>query len=137
MGESKTPKPFIAACDKFKFLDKLLFAAENEENCPESTESTQNPPLKQIPELQPIIRAIKTIVNEASDESGWLNAGTLGSILVKRFPEFDVRNFGFSKMTPFLESIDTVETRREDLGKNGVQIVYVKNKKKKRYNKNF
>jgi uncharacterized LabA/DUF88 family protein len=136
MGESKTPKPFIAACDKFKFLDKLLCAAENEDNCPESTEDSKRPHLKQIPELQPIIKAIKTIVNETSDESGWLNAGTLGSILVKRFPEFDVRNFGFSKMTPFLESIDTVETRREDLGKNGVQIVYVKNKKKKKYNKN-
>lgn len=132
MGESKTPKPFIAACEKFKFLDILLCAAENEDNCPDSQEEKIIPPLKQSTELQPIIKAIKTIVNETSDESGWLNAGTLGSILVKRFPEFDVRNFGFSKMTPFLESINTVETRRENLGNNGVQIVYVKNKKRRR-----
>lgn len=132
MGESKTPKPFIAACEKFKFLDILLCAAENEDNCPDNQEEKNIPPLKQSAELQPIIKAIKTIVNETSDESGWLNAGTLGSILVKRFPEFDVRNFGFSKMTPFLESINTVETRRENLGNNGVQIVYVKNKKRRR-----
>ncbi len=132
MGESKTPKPFIAACEKFKFLDILLCAAENEDNCPDNQEEKIIPPLKQSTELQPIIKAIKTIVNETSDESGWLNAGTLGSILVKRFPEFDVRNFGFSKMTPFLESINTVETRRENLGNNGVQIVYVKNKKRRR-----
>ncbi|NCD05581.1 MAG: NYN domain-containing protein [Spirochaetia bacterium] len=132
MGESKTPKPFIAACEKFKFLDILLCAAENEDNCPDNQEEKIIPPLKQSAELQPIIKAIKTIVNETSDESGWLNAGTLGSILVKRFPEFDVRNFGFSKMTPFLESINTVETKRENLGNNGVQIVYVKNKKRRR-----
>ncbi len=136
MGESKTPKPFIVACDKFKFLDKLLCAAESDEDCPESAGAQSKPQLKQIPELQPIIKAIKTIVNETSDESGWLNAGTLGSILVKRFPEFDVRNYGFSKMTPFLDSIDTIETRREDLGKNGVQVVYVKNNKRKRSNRN-
>lgn len=103
---------------------------------PESAGAQSKPQLKQIPELQPIIKAIKTIVNETSDESGWLNAGTLGSILVKRFPEFNVRNYGFSKMTPFLDSIDTIETRREDLGKNGVQVVYVKNNKRKRSNRN-
>ena len=34
-------------------------------------------------------------------------------------------------MTPFLDSIDTIETRREDLGKNGVQVVYVKTIKEK------
>ncbi len=136
MGESKTPQAFISACDKFKFLDRLKCAAENEENCPENNgESIPIPQLEQAPELQKIKKAINTIVNEASDESGWLNVGTLGSILLNRFPEFDVRNYGFSKMTSLLDSIKTVETRREDLGnKNGAQIVYVKNKKRKQYN---
>lgn len=132
MGESKTPKPFIVACDKFKFLDRLLCAAENEDDCPENPHEDKKAPFKETAELQPIIKAIKTIANETSDESGWLNVGTLGSILVKRFPEFDVRNYGFSKMTAFLESIDTVETRREDLGKNGAQSVYVKNKERRK-----
>ncbi len=132
MGESKTPKAFISACDIFKYLDKLLCAAQNEDNCQEDNlELRKTEQLKHNDEIQPLIKAIKTIVNEASDESGWLNVGTLGSILLKRFPEFDVRNFGFSKMTAFLESINTVETKREDKGKNGAQIVYVKNKKKR------
>ncbi|MGD1823405.1 MAG: NYN domain-containing protein [Pleomorphochaeta sp.] len=135
MGESKTPKAFISACDKFKFLDKLLCAAQNEDNCPgDNQELIKTQQLNHISEIQPLIKAIKTIVNEASDESGWLNVGTLGSILVKRFPEFDVRNYGFSKMTAFLESINTVETRRVDKGRNGAQIVYVKNKNKKKDN---
>lgn len=133
MGESKTPKAFISACDKFKYLDKLLCAAQNEDNCSEENGSYNNSEnLKQNAEVKPLIKAIKTIVNEASDESGWLNVGTLGSILLKRFPEFDVRNYGFSKMTSFLESINTVELRREDKGRNGAQIVYVKNKKAKK-----
>jgi uncharacterized LabA/DUF88 family protein len=136
MGESKTPKPFIAACDKFKFLNLLLCAAENEDNCPENSGEKTKPRLKESAELQPIIKAIKTIANETSDESGWLNVGTLGSILIKRFPEFDVRNYGFSKMTAFLESINTVETRREDLGKNGAQSVYVKNKERRKSSRN-
>jgi len=136
MGESKTPKPFISACEKFKFLDKLLCAAENQENCSnENDENKLRKQLEQNVELKPLIKAIKTIVNEASDEDGWLNVGTLGSILVKRNPEFDVRNYGFSKMTALLESINSVEIKRVDKGGNGAQIVYVKNKKHKN-NKN-
>ncbi len=136
MGESKTPKPFISACEKFKFLDKLLCAAENQENCSnEHDENKLRQQLEQNIELKPLIKAIKTIVNEASDEDGWLNVGTLGSILVKRNPEFDVRNYGFSKMTALLESINSVEIKRVDKGGNGAQIVYVKNKKHKN-NKN-
>lgn len=137
MGESKTPKPFISACEKFKFLDKLLCAALNQEDgsC-ENAEDKRRKQVEQNAELKPLVKSIKTIINEASDEDGWLNVGTLGSILVKRNPEFDVRNYGFSKMTNLLESINSVEMKRVDKGGNGAQIVYVKNKqqKKNKYN---
>ena len=33
----------------------------------------------------------------------------VGNLLDKRYPDFDVRNFGFSKLTPFLESLDMFE----------------------------
>ena len=33
---------------------------------------------------------------------------------MKRFPEFDVRNYGFSKLSTFLESLDEFEIVKED-----------------------
>ena len=41
----------------------------------------------------------------------------VGNLLDKRYTDFDVRNFGFSKLTPFLESLDMFEIK--DMKKDG------------------
>lgn len=150
MGESKTPNSFIAACNKFKYLDILSAAdeAEAEEAAPKA-ESTKKPaaqpkktaqkaaakkpkeepkaekepkpaePKKQqekaIEEprtsLRTIRRALRTIVRENSDEDNWIMVSQVGNLLDKRYTDFDVRNFGFSKLTPFLESLDMFEIK--------------------------
>ena len=122
MGESKTPNSFIAACNKFKYLDILSAAdeAEAEEAAPKA-EPTKKPaePKKQqekaIEEprtsLRTIRRALRTIVRENSDEDNWIMVSQVGNLLDKRYPDFDVRNFGFSKLTPFLESLDMFEIK--------------------------
>lgn len=134
MGEKKTPKPFIAACEKFKYLDKLFYALNEkfEENKATQMSSSIKQSEEEKEEFKKTVVAIRAIINEASEEDGWIYAGHLGSLLVKRFPDFDVRNFGFSKMTPFLESIPNIETRRTEPNEKGVQLVYVKNIIKKR-----
>ena len=67
--------------------------------------------------LRTIRRALRTIVRENSDEDDWIIIGKIGNLLDKRYPDFDVRNFGFSKLTPFLESLDMFEIR--DMKKDG------------------
>ena len=47
------------------------------------------------------------------DEDGWLAVSMIGNLLVKRYPDFDVRNFGFSKLTPFVLSLGIFEVRTE------------------------
>ena len=47
--------------------------------------------------------------------------------LDKRYPDFDVRNFGFSKFTPFIASLDNIEVRKEKTNSyNNAQLVYFK-----------
>ena len=150
MGESKTPNSFIAACNKFKYLDILSAAdeAEAEEAAPkaepakkpaaqpkktaqkaaakkpkEQPKAEKEPkpaePKKQqekaIEEprtsLRTIRRALRTIVRENSDEDNWIMVSQVGNLLDKRYTDFDVRNFGFSKLTPFLESLDMFEIK--------------------------
>ncbi len=157
MGESKTPNSFIAACNKFKYLD-ILAAADEEE--PEETVKQQEaakkaPAQKKAParktaaaskkpkedskaekepkaetkkqqekaieeprtSLQTIRRALRTIARENSDEDNWIMVSQVGNLLDKRYTDFDVRNFGFSKLTPFLESLDMFEIK--DMKKDG------------------
>ncbi|WP_255434059.1 OST-HTH/LOTUS domain-containing protein [Carboxylicivirga sp. M1479] len=36
-----------------------------------------------------------------SDDDGWAFLGDVGSLLQKKRPNFDPRNYGFQKLTPF------------------------------------
>jgi uncharacterized LabA/DUF88 family protein len=137
MGEKKTPRPFIAACNQFKYLDLLYTSSQNEKKQNEKVKPTKEG--KDVPEREgqnerdSIITAIRNIINESSDDDGWLYLAQLGSILVKRKPDFDVRNYGFSKMTPFLASLDTVEIKKVPQADNVSQI-FVRNVRKRKRN---
>ncbi len=143
MGESKTPNSFIAACNSFKYLD-LLRSAEEEEpeeqqrpavkkkptaqkKAPQKPAKAKEEPPKEEPKtsLRTIRNALRTIVRENSDEDG-IFTGKVGNLLSKRYPDFDVRNFGFSKLTPFLDSLDMFEIRTERKDNAGPSLMYVR-----------
>lgn len=148
MGESKTPNSFIAACNSFKYLDILSAADEDEPEepaqAPEAKKSVQKksaqkkaPAAKQTAKareereepktsLRTIRKALRTIVRENSDEEDWIFIGKVGNLLSKRYPDFDVRNFGFSKLTPFLDSLDMFEIKSERKDKDSSPQMYVR-----------
>ncbi len=127
MGEKKTPNPFIAACNKFKYLEIL---AQN--NIPEKAggPAPEEPGLSEldITSLDAVRNTVLTIVEETSDDDGWASLGDIGNILTKRYPDFDVRNYGFRKLTPFIKSLKIFDVRAAK-GKDGhVSLMYVREK---------
>ena len=100
MGEKKTPVPFISACEKFKYLEVLLQAVEPTPIKNGNTGKIDN---------QTLIDTLKIIINENSDDDGWAFLGEVGSILSKRNPDFDTRNYGFQKLTPLVSSLKQFE----------------------------
>ena len=74
--------------------------------------------------MNTIRRALRTIVRENSDEDNWIFIGKVGNILGKRYPDFDVRNYGFTKLTPFLDSLDMFEIKEERM-ENGSPQYYI------------
>ena len=152
MGERKTPKSFISACNRFKYLDILFASAEEEKKKnteksakpakPEKLEKneklpggkpvksarTADKPQPQMGNLETLKEAILSISEETSDEDGWIFIGTIGSLLVKRYPDFDVRNFGFSKLTPFIESLDLFDIKSVRTNDNSAKLIYVRPK---------
>lgn len=141
MGESKTPKPFISACNQFKYLDLLYSNQQNEEK-EEGLEKQADARRLETPltkqketdssrELKQIRHTINAIINKFSDEDGWLYSGKLGDQLSKRLPDFDVRNYGFSKLTPFIKSLGDYEIEKIANG-SGQKQIYVRTRKKGR-----
>lgn len=59
--------------------------------------------------LNTLKRSLRTIVSEGSNDDGWISASKIGNQLAKRFPDFDVRNYGYSKLNQFIESLGDYE----------------------------
>lgn len=100
MGEKKTPKPFSTACNAFKYLEII------------SDEETQEPAEADKVEMKTLEQAIIRIITENANLQEEINIGELGSRLQGRFPDFDVRNYGYSKFSRFLKDFDCLNFRQ-------------------------
>lgn len=145
MGERKTPKPFISACNQFKYLDILWMNAAKLLDKNAAVATTTKPPKSKVKKeagiqsasdelnlvtgIETIKAAIQTIVEESSDEDGWIFLSQVRILLGKRYPDFDVRNFEFSKFLPFIESFNAYEVKREPKG--NIQLVYIRKQQSK------
>ena len=140
IGEQKTPKPFISACDRFVFIEVLDGAIKKnapkrnntteakkvvEKNTEKTPEKNVRKPLNKIDE--PTIDLIEDSIDDIADDSGWAFLGDVGNLIVKKKPEFDPRNYGFAKLTPMLKSLtDILEIDERDSDKKGIKHVYVR-----------
>ncbi len=104
MGERKTPKPFAKACSVFKYLDVLY-----ESDSLGDTDGQEN-----LLALSTVEETIKKIISEYGDDYAGINIGELGSRLVKRHPDFDVRNFGYTKLSRFLTHFKSINLNKTD-----------------------
>ena len=142
MGEKKTPAPFIAACNKFKYLEVLQQEGEEEaaaecqkRKCAEKSEGAA--PSTAQTSLREIRRAVRTIIDDSSeDDDQWVPLSTVGNTLIKRFPEFDVRNYGHRKLTSFVKSLDAFEVREvPNPTDDNTKKIYVRTRPGNRNNK--
>ena len=117
MGEKKTPPAFISACEKFKYLEVLLEATQ-----PEVVINRQTTDKKS----DQLVATLKTIINENSDDDGWAFLGEVGSILSKRNPDFDTRNYGFQKLTPLVSSLKQFEIQSRKTSNPNITHKYIR-----------
>ena len=100
MGESKTPLALTKACNKFIHLDLIV---SDDSEIEESIAGIQpNSPLgeKGIPESNVTpLKQIQEAVIKMIPESGFVTLGGVGSSLNKLFSDFDVRNYGYTKLS--------------------------------------
>ncbi|MBT8302192.1 MAG: NYN domain-containing protein [Maribacter sp.] len=129
IGEKKTPDPFIVACDKFIYIEILKDQSEEDTTgAPESAARTKSSIDKITPKE---IRFISATIADVADEDGWAFLGDVGSLLQKRHPNFDSRNYGFQKLTPLIGSIKNFELERREDSRGRKKLIYVKIKEKR------
>jgi hypothetical protein len=133
-GERKTPNPFIVACDKFIYFEILKSGRlpKTAEIVPLST----NKIVEQvsIPKVDSeTISLISSTVNDVADEDGWAFLGDVGTLLIKKKPDFDPRNYGYEKLTPLIKSLkDNFDIDERVTDRATIKLVYIKTKKQQR-----
>ncbi len=128
IGEKKTPNPFIVSCDKFIYLEILGGDEEDDETAGPKTQkkSTKKRAPDKITAKEE--KLIISTIEDLAEEDGWAFLGDVGSLLLKKQPNFDPRNYGFQKLTPLMNSIAKIEIDKRDSGRR--KLIYVKIKDK-------
>lgn len=125
MGEEKTPRSFRAACSKFTVLENLIDTDE-EEIRTESAEVKEDKVRKSASKNETarkestviskdvIENVILGIITENENKDKETGLGEIGSRLVNKYPDFDVRNYGYSLLSKFLEEVPSLELIKEN-----------------------
>jgi hypothetical protein len=118
LGRRNTPAPFVAACDRFIYLD-LLSREPQEPAQPASKDQEPTPPL---PNLK---RVLSTAISSTSKDDGWSNLGEVGSYLSKSHAAFDPRDYGHVKLGGLVRAEPYVEVK-EVTGPSGLSQLWVR-----------
>lgn len=123
IGEKKTPNPFIVACDRFIYIEILKNQTKEASKEKETRKSD-------IDKITPkVVKLLSTTISDVADDDGWAFLGDVGSLLQKKQPNFDSRNYGFQKLTPMINTIDKFEIESRENQKGGkYKLIYVRNK---------
>jgi len=126
IGEKKTPNPFIVACDKFIYIE--ILKNQTLENASETTDSKREKKDNVDKITQKEIKLIASPISDLADDDGWAFLGDVGSLLQKKQPNFDSRNYGFQKLTPLIKSIKNFEIDQRENVKGRFKLIYVRNR---------
>ncbi|HBR02137.1 MAG TPA: Maebl [Ruminiclostridium sp.] len=132
IGERKTPSPFIAACDKFTYIE-IINSREPEletDELPKDTKSKKNDRSGIIKIGEEVVNLIASSISDVADENGWAFLADVGNLIQKKRPDFDSRNFGFAKLTPLIKTLNDFEIDERESNNSRIKHIYVKNKDK-------
>ncbi|MCH4563624.1 MULTISPECIES: NYN domain-containing protein [Halomonas] len=123
-GEKKTPLPFVSACDKFIYTEVLR---EGEEEGPETVRRST----KELKSDAKLVNSLRNAVESSSDDSGWAPLAAVGSNIVKQFPDFDSRNYGYRKLGELVAATELFDIEERPSRGESSKVIYVHDKRKK------
>ena len=119
VGQRKTPKAFVEACERFLFLEVLANGGAADEGDAEFVRIEPTRPIESV-----LTRALQKV---DTDDDDWAPLSALGNHLRRTDPSFDSRNYGFGKLSELVRAQGYVETKTVS-GTNGNGQLWVRRK---------
>ncbi|GAB1471190.1 NYN domain-containing protein [Chloroflexota bacterium] len=119
IGEKKTPKPFVNACDVFVYTENLVTAKP-----PSSPKNTDKSKTKKKDEPDPV-PLLTQALEMAVQQDGWAALSSMGNALYQLDPGFDPRSYGHKQLSKMISKYkDKFEIRLQDI--DGSTLFHVK-----------
>jgi len=145
MGEKKTPKPFIVACDKFIYIEVIRERSKKEQQKPaeKPAKSAKKPSKSASPAPAPapepeksggsavpdiVVLMIADSIADLADDDGFCDLAALGNLLIKKQPDFDPRSFGFGKLSKMMKALPRFELEVRPGADPHAKPMYVRDK---------
>jgi len=126
-GERKTPKPFVAACDKFIYLENLTVPPAASAGA--ALSATPRTPPARLKGDTALVNLLRNAVEASSDDDGWAHLGGAGSIITKQRPDFDSRSYGYAKLSDLMAATVLFDLDRRLPGDGKPAVLYVRDKR--------
>jgi hypothetical protein len=143
IGEKKTPRAFRNACDNFIFTENLVVldneldsgepAAEqaapaNHDDRRLNADTREKKTIEAANQIHNIISLLNIACETYGDEDGWTNVSSAGTYIKRSMPDFDAKNFGFSKLPELIASLADFYEMKKYKGKGTVNIIAYRKK---------
>jgi hypothetical protein len=112
-GAQKTPESFRQACRRFIYTENLVPEATSSD-----ADTAEKPKSLQPPSAA--IAVLQKVISQLENEDGWVNLGTVGQQISNLVSDFDVRTYGFRKLSDLVRKTDAFDV--ENAGGNQVRI---------------
>jgi uncharacterized LabA/DUF88 family protein len=129
-GERKTPKPFVAACDKFIYIENLTVLSNT--TAPAGPSSVRKPslPATTLKADTTLVSLFRNATEAASDDDGWAPLAAIGHIVTKQRPDFDPRTYGYTKLSDLITATTLFEISRRTPGEGKPAVIYLRDKRR-------
>lgn len=119
IGEKKTPKPFVNACDVFVYTENLVVAKKQT-----GQQSSQKSGAKKKDETDPV-PLLTQAFEMAVQQDGWASLANMGNALYQLDPAFDPRTYGHKQLSKMIAKFkDRFEVRSQEM--DGYTLFFVK-----------
>ena len=135
IGEKKTPKPFVNACDVFVYTENLVDKKKKISPTRSTKKTTRGKSkTKTKVEVEPEVEAeadpmpiLEQAFDMAVQEDGWARLDMMGSNLYQLDPSFDPRTYGHKQLSRLVGNLKgAFEMRTQEI--DGSTLLYVKMK---------
>src|SRR5512141_860426 len=126
IGEKKTPKPFVNACDVFVYTENLVAETKAAKARSTRRRSTSKQKTKAETEADPM-PLLEQAFDMAVQENGWARLDLMGNALYQLDPGFDPRTYGQRQLSRLIKSLkDQFEMRSQDLESSTLILIRMK-----------